>query len=108
MNSSSAITVAKTGRRTDRSEIIIGLTRSLPHAGRHRGIRFVRGAGPGFRVRVGCDLGGAHRNSVAHLLGSLDDDLFSSLETREHLDGARTARTDAHFAPLRLAVEDHE
>src|SRR6185436_7110501 len=106
MNSSSDITVAKTGRRTDRSEMSMGL---LTHGSRRCGVGFVRARGAFVgELSLGGDLRGAHRHAVAHLLRSLDHHLFAGVEAGQDFNTAGPARTDAHFASLRLAIGHHE
>src|SRR5688572_19669889 len=111
MSSSSDITVAKTGRRTERSEII--MRRISVAQRRGRGARLVRTLferrlAVGGRQRPILDaFDGAYRGAVAHLLRAFDDHLFARFHAGEDLDGAGLAAADAHFATLHLAVGDH-
>src|SRR6186713_777801 len=98
MNSSSEITVARTGRRTDISEIIMRGARLLPHARRPRAARFMRARPGGFGHGFRGHLRGAHRDAVAHLLRTFDDDLLALLEAGDDLDAAGAASADLDLA----------
>src|SRR5688500_5845923 len=104
MNSSSDITIAKTGRRTDRSEIIMGGRGSLADA-RRSSAGFV-GRHVACRLEPGDLLHGAHGGAVTHLLRTLDDHALARLEARQHLDGAGAAAADADLTARSTAVRD--
>src|SRR5688572_33490764 len=102
MNSSSDITVASTGRRTDISASFMRRAPSLPHAHGSGAIGLVGTGGRRVRHRIGCQLGGTHWRAVAHFLRTFDDDSITGLETGQHFHAAGTAIADAHFEPLGL------
>src|SRR5687767_12903014 len=82
MNNSSDITIAKTGRRTDTSEIIMVELASLADAGRGS-VGFVRGL-VASRLDLGDLLHGAYGCAITYLLRSLHDHALARLETRQH------------------------
>src|SRR5882672_6600220 len=108
INSSSDITVAKTGRRTDRSEIIIapaslGDARGTPAAR----AGFVRFAAQVFGQCVHRAFDGFHARAVAHLLRAFDDHPLSGAQAGEHLDAPGPASADMDFAARDFTFRDH-
>src|SRR5688572_5665447 len=97
--SSRLITVAKTGRRIDRSERLIASARR----GRRRGVGRLRPAG---LRRLRRDLGDPR--AVAQLHRTVDDDAFAGGETLQDLDFAGAARTEFDAALLDGAVGLHD
>src|SRR6186713_666630 len=111
MNSKSDITVAKTGRRTDRSEIII-----WPFSTERGSLGDTRRARAGFmrlvrEVRGHCidrALGTLHARALAHLLRAFDDHPFSGTQAGKYFDTSGPAYADADFTARDLAFADHE
>src|SRR5688572_32933618 len=107
MSSSSDITVASTGRRTDISASFMRCA-SLPHTHRRGAVRLVRTGSRRIRHGIGRQLGGTHWRAPAHLLRTLDDDPITGLEAGQHFHPAAAAVSDAPFEPPGLAATHHE
>ena len=105
MNSSNDITVANTGRLTDRSEIIIAKCSPECCGTRVGFVRFARSAIG--RIRFDRALGGAHGRAVTHFLRAFDDHALTGGEARKYFDAAGPATADADFTARDLAIGDH-